>query len=261
MIWGWFNIWRSPKYFPYTQNCPENENVLTMDEYGAYIDTHQRPYIVIKNNLVLFGAEHTKDPDDKQIKLIAESFKSLKPTTVLVEGRLGFLFPYLMNPVKEFGESGYAAKLAKSEGAQIYSWEIPKSDLILELVKLYPKEQVALSQILSPYFSNLRFGKPDDPNQYVVQFLNRASYPGLDNCIQSVEDIDNIWKRDFAESADWRETSDQYGLPGYLSEIASSANLIRNRYLLCAVNELTASGERVFVICGSSHAVCVEPAL
>ena len=260
MIWGWFNIWRSPKYFPHTQDCTKNENILTMDEYGQFVDSHARPYIIRKPNVVVFGAEHTKDPDDPQIEMINSAFASLKPTVVLVEGRLGFLMPYVMNPVEQFGESGAAAEFAKCEGAKIYSWEIPKSDLILELVKLYDKEKVALSQILTPYFSNYRFGKPDDPNQFVAQFLNRASYPGLDNCIQSVDEIDKIWKRDFAVEKDWRETSDQYGLPGYLSDIASTANKIRNDYLVCAISELVGSGERVFVVCGSSHAVCVEPA-
>jgi hypothetical protein len=31
--------------------------------------------------------------------------------------------------------------------------------------------------------------------------------------------------------------------------------------LVAAIKELTAKGERVFVISGSSHAVCVAPAL
>ncbi len=261
--WGWFNIWRSPKFASDALTltaCQENPAILSMEQYGA-VGSHARPYVVERPDLVLFGAEHTKDPDDPQIARIESAWAQLDPTVALVEGRLGFLIPYVMNPVPTFGESGYVAKLARSDGAAIYSWELPKSELILELVKVYPPEQVALSQVLSPYFSNYRFGKPDDPEAFVAQFLNRAHYPGLENTIGSIDDIDQIWQQDFADVADWRETSDQWGLPGYLGEIAASANMIRNQHLACVIDGLVANGERVFVIAGSSHAVCLDPAL
>jgi hypothetical protein len=58
-----------------------------------------------------------------------------------------------------------------------------------------------------------------------------------------------------------RKTSDEYGLPGYLSTMADRANMIRNQHLLCVIDELRARGERVFVVCGLSHAVCLDPAL
>ena len=62
---------------------------------------------------MIFGAEHMKDPTHIQNKDIEIAFNDFKLTIVLVEGRLGFLIPYLMNPVKGFGEMGLAAGLAK----------------------------------------------------------------------------------------------------------------------------------------------------
>ena len=261
MTWGWFNIWRSPAYYQSEGACLENENVLTMAEYGDVMDEHTRPYVVRTADVTVFGAEHTRDPEDVQIESIKSEWKRSRPTTALVEGRLGFLIPYVMNPVEEFGESGLVAALSRSDGVGLYSWELPKSDLILRLVETYTPEQVALSQVLTPYFSSYRFGPPENPDQFAGQFLSRARYPGLDNAISSVADIDSIWRRDFANVPDWRETSDQYGLPGYLADIGATANLIRNRHLLCTINDLRSQGERVFVICGLSHAVCIEPAL
>ena len=44
----------------------------------------------------------------------------------------------------------------------------------------------------------------------------------------------------------------------YLSEIADDSNHTRNQHLVCVIKQLLKQGERVFVICGSSHAVCIE---
>jgi hypothetical protein len=52
-----------------------------------------------------------------------------------------------------------------------------------------------------------------------------------------------------------------YGLPGDLQRIADDANLLRNAHVLCIIRELRSQQERVFVICGSSHAVCLQSAL
>ena len=52
-------------------------------------------------------------------------------------------------------------------------------------------------------------------------------YEVITNVISSVAQIDAIWKRDFPDEADWRDTSDQFGLPGYLAEIAARLNQAR----------------------------------
>jgi hypothetical protein len=261
MTWGFIYIWRSPKYYTLTNECPRDDSILSMAEYGKLVDTHERPFTVAADNVIVFGSEHSRDPNAPFLDLVTTDWAKLKPTVALVEGRLGFFVPGLMNPVEQFGEGGMVADLARGDGAQIYTWDMPHSDLILELVKRFDPEKVAIHQILTPYFSNYRFGPPDHPEAFVSGYLERGWYPGLNGVVQSVADIDRIWQRDFPDQPDWRETSDQYGLPGYLAEISDAANLIRNEHLLCVINELTARGERVFVICGLSHAVCIEPAI
>jgi hypothetical protein len=67
------------------------------------------------------------------------------------------------------------------------------------------------------------------------------------------------WKRYFP-ALDWRDVSDEYRLPGYLGDLMEAGNDLRNQHLVNVAKELTARGERVFLVCGSSHAVCVEPA-
>ena len=221
ILWGYFNIWRSPKFFTEKNTCEKFQNILTMEQYGLLSDTHKRPYLVKSKDVLIFGSEHIKDPDNQQNNDIEIAFNEFRPTVVLVEGRLGFLIPYFMNPIEKYGEMGKVAELAKKNNLPLYSWDVPKSEQLIAMQGMFKPEQLALKEILNPYFGNLRFGKPESPEDYVKQYLFRAEWLGVKDKIDSIEDIDRIWKRDFSTEKDWRETSDQWGLHGYLSEIAN----------------------------------------
>jgi hypothetical protein len=164
--------------------------------------------------------------------------------------------------VRNYGEFGLVMELARKADIPVYSWEIPIEKDVQKMLKKFSPEQVSLFYILRPYFSNLRFGKPASPEEYIAEYIvKRTNYPGLQGTIKDVKDIDRIWARDFKGLPDWRETSDEYGLPGYLKDISEASNLSRNEHLACVIISLVEKGERVYVIGGSSHPVCVEPAL
>ena len=168
----------------------------------------------------------------------------------------------LQNPVEKYGEMGWAFSLARKDNILTYTWEMPRELEIQHVLEIYSKEQVALFYILRPYFSNFRFGKPDNPDAVAIAYINeRSDYPGIENVITSVEQIDAIWQRDFSDEADWRDTSDRFGLPGYLDEIAIRSNQARDEHFVRVIIDLVQKGERVFAIAGSSHAVKLEPAL
>jgi hypothetical protein len=211
---------------------------LTDEEYNALTDTHPRPYIVEFENqnggaLLLYGGEHTLNPDDPQIIDIQTRWDSFRPTVALMESRLGFFVQGFQNPVETYGEMGWAFSLARKDYIPVYTWEAPREREIQHVLEKFPKEQVALFYILGPYFSNVRFGVPDDPDAVVAGYIReRSNYPGIENAIASVEHIDLIWERDFPGEADWRDISDQFGLPGYLGEIASRSNAARDEHFV-----------------------------
>jgi hypothetical protein len=246
--------WKSPKYYVAQKHFEQ-----PFIKFTNYKTDHVRPYVIQNSNFVIFGTEHTKNPKDTQIILIENAWKQLKPTVALVEGRLGFLLPPFMDPVKNLGEGGKIKELAGTDDVPIYSWDLSKEHLATQLQRNFTKEQIALAQILNPYFGNLRFGKPSDPEAFVTPYLKRAAYVGLQLKFKTIDDVDRAWKRYFPD-LDWRNVSDEHELPGYLSNIMTLGNDLRNQHLIDVVKELTAKGERVFLICGSSHAVCVEPA-
>ena len=260
-------FWRSPDYYTDYETIDLVAPILTSEEYGALIDTHPRPYIVeieTQNggSVLLYGSEHTQNPDDPQIADIQQRWESYQPTVALVESRLGFFVQGFQNPIEEYGEMGWAFFLARKEKVQTYTWEVPREGEIQYVLEKYPKEQVSLFYILRPYFSNLRYGVPDDPDTVAANYIReRSDYPGIENTIFSVEEIDAIWQRDFPDEADWRNTSDQFGLPGYLGEIASRSGEARDEHFVRVIIDLVQKGERVFAIAGSSHAVKLEPAL
>lgn len=278
--------WRSPKYYIPTTAYHPADSIIPFEKYT---DQHARPFIIKQKRVLIFGATHTKNPNDPQIPQMEELWGEFHPTIALVEGRLGFLLPLFSNPVKKLGEGGWVKALAQKDGVKIMNWDLSKEALADSLQHYFTKEQIALQQILNPYFGNLRFdeqpflenkikgnmkstsgagvdfehprfNRPSSPENFIKEYLKRASYVGLQDSIRSVEDVDRLWKKYFPAGPDWRDTSDEYGLPGYLSQMMAISNDIRNRQLVTIVKELTQKGERIFLSCGSSHAYCVAPA-
>ena len=251
-------FWRSPDPYPGAIGpAPGEDRIVTT---ASYRSGHVEPYVYGNDSVLVFGSRHTEDTDDPQLTRIDQEWDRLRPTVALVEGRLGFLAPGLMDPVKRYGEVGRVFALARRDDVQTYTWEPEDAALAQLLAEKHPRERVALFLVLRPYFSNLRHGRPSSPEDFVAPFLDRADLPALDGALEDVPDIDRLWKRDFAGQPDWRDVSDETPLPGYLRQIADDSNDARNQYLLRVVHALVERGERVFVIGGSSHAVLLEPA-
>ena len=251
--------WKSPPYFVVSTQYDPQDSFIHFKEYHKYID-HARPFIIEKKNLIIFGSTHTRDPLHPEMKIIEEKWQQLKPTIALAEGRLGFLLPGFMDPVKNLGEGGKLKRLASKSRIKIYNWDLSKETLAAQLRQKFSDEQIALAQILNPYFSTVRFGKPSSPESFIKDYLKRAGYVGQKKNFTSVTDVDRVWKKYFLNEKDWRETSDESELPGYLNEMLIVNNDLRNQQLIAAAKELLNKGERVFILCGSSHAFCVSPA-
>ena len=172
--------WKSPKYYVAQSLHPASSQFIP---FSRYTGEHARPYIVRNKAAVVFGAEHTRDAAHAQIKGIEKEWQALKPTIALVEGRLGFLMPGLMNPVETLGEGGKVKELAQRDGIPIYNWDLSKEALAAQLLQHFNAEQIALYQILNPYFSQMRFGKPE-PESFLKDFYKRAAFVGLQDSIQ-----------------------------------------------------------------------------
>lgn len=250
--------WKPANDYSVSKQTALTDSIISSANYYRHA-SHIRPYIIRGKSFVIFGCTHTRDPNHFEIGLIEKEWQQFRPTVALVEGRLGFEIPGVMNAVKNSGEGGKVRQLAKKDGIPIYNWDLPKEQLAKQLLSHYKAEQIALAQILNPHFGQIRFGKPKSSEKFIREYIDRAKYVGLEDSIQSVEDVNRIWKKYFPDK-EWQDVDDQYPLPGFLAEMAYQSGDLRNVQLISAVNELLSKGERVFVSCGSGHAVCVKPA-
>lgn len=260
-------IWRSPKFYNVKEEKQFAVPIMTMEAYDTLGGEHVRPYIYKitkgKGAVYILGIEHTKDKNNAQIATLTAIWNEFKPDVAFVEGRLGFLFSGLQNPVTEHGEGGQTVALAKSDNVPFYSWEPQRTDELKITLAQFPAKHVALFYALRPYFSDFRFGKPKNPDAQMEAYISsRTDFDGIRGAIKTVAQVDSIWKKDFPGIKDWRDTSDQYGWPeGYLSEIFSLSNQIRDIHMCSAIAEEVNQGKKVFVTMGSSHAFRIEKTL
>jgi hypothetical protein len=259
-------IWTSPPYYQPTSFVLQSP-ILSNEQYGNY-GTHSRPFmyslqIPEKGKIYVLGLEHSKNPQHTQLDSLRAWWTKAKPTVALVEGRLGFLFSWFQNPIKVYGEQGLTAQLAFKNNINLYSWE-PSKELQIDLMtEKYEAKKVAFFYAVRPYFSNFRHGKPTNPEKQMDDYISsRTNHPKLKGLIKNWQEIDTIWKNDFPKEKDWREYSDEWGYPaGYLAEIASFSNMIRDIHLCNVLLDLAYKGETVLVTMGSSHAVKIKKAL
>lgn len=259
-------IWRSPNYYAIASQREFAPPVMTMEEYSRSAG-HVRPYIYRlgngKGEVYVLGIDHTKDPGDAQIDNIEKAWEKFHPDVLLVEGRLGFLFSGLQDPVKVHGEGGKAVSLARRDDVEIFTWEPQKQDEVEMMLKRFPPKQIAMFYSLRPYLSNFRFGKPEDPEAQLQSYIDsRTDYNGIRGEISSVSEIDSIWAADFPQEKDWRDSTDEYGWPdGYLADMAAYSNELRNIHMVNAILEMVEKGKKVFITMGSSHAFRIEQTL
>ncbi|NJN79186.1 MAG: hypothetical protein HC797_01190 [Anaerolineales bacterium] len=104
---------------------------------------------------------------------------------------------------------------------------------------------------MGPAFSARRFGTAEDSEAIVQESIqNKKNYPGIENAFSSIEDVDVVWKNYFPDGPNWRDVSDEYGLPGFLGEI--DTNLARDEHFVQVIIELVSRGERVFAVAASA---------
>ncbi|WP_306251720.1 hypothetical protein [Parvularcula sp. IMCC14364] len=267
VLWAYFAAWRSPETFSISADRDNSYALMSWQDYEVKAAEILPPYILQKEPFnegaaFFFGAEHGRLPGDSQYRLIQKTWDEFGPTVALVEGRLGFLFPYFEDPTEKFGEPGFVAQLARRNDVPHYSWELSKSDEIALLREKYSKEQVALFIILRPYWGSVETIRLPGADDIVTGLIeDRGTRQGIEGAISSVADIDRIWERDFPDAADWRDQSFGLALPGYFSGLFVDANNIRDTHMLNTVMELTENGERVYVAAGWSHVVRIQPVL
>lgn len=265
-------LWLPPKKYHPVNRVTLAPPVMTLEEYtsSGLISRHPRPYVYTiesrntRGAVLVFGAEHTFDPNHKQFPAMKENWDRFNPTTALVEGNLDLILTWFFNPVKASGEGGYTQELAKSKGIKIYSWEPGIEAEMDAILEKYDPFHVAVFYCLRPYQNRWdQFSKAGQDSKMAHLIADRAQYKTLRGTLTSVEQVDSLWKADFPSLPSWRSYKHPAnGWPdGMLKQIAEETNMVRDVNMCRAIIELVNKGERVFISMGASHAPRIEGTL
>lgn len=262
----WLSAWHPVPAFPDPDPASLPVPILTSEEYSARMAGHARPYVFEAGNargaVLVFGAEHTRDPAAPQLAALRARFAVFRPSAALVEGRLGHLLPWFQDPVRRHGESGLVRALARAAAIPCWTWEPSIEDELRAVLARHPRERVALFYVLRPYGSGLRHGRPADPDAVVEGTRGRRTrWPGLEGALPDLAAVDAAWRRECPGAGDWRDHSDVHGWPGTLAAVFADSNAARDEHFARVLLHLAHRGERVFAVCGSSHAVKLESAV
>lgn len=265
-------LWLPPKKYHPVNRVTLAPPVMTLEEYtsSGLISRHPRPYVYTiesrntRGAVLVFGAEHTFDPNHKQFPAMKENWDRFNPTTALVEGNLDLILTWFFNPVKASGEGGYTQELAKSKGIKIYSWEPGIEAEMDAILEKHDPFHVAVFYCLRPYQNRWdQFSKAGQDSKMAHLIAERAQYKTLRGTLISVEQVDSLWKADFPSLPSWRSYKHpENGWPdGMLKQIAEETNMVRDVNMCRAIIELVNKGERVFISMGASHAPRIEGTL
>ncbi|HMX36659.1 MAG TPA: hypothetical protein PKA94_05210 [Ferruginibacter sp.] len=265
-------LWLPPKKYHPVNRVTLAPPVMTLEEYtsSGLISRHPRPYVYTiesrntRRAVLVFGAEHTFDPNHKQFPAMKENWDRFNPTTALVEGNLDLILTWFFNPVKASGEGGYTQELAKSKGIKIYSWEPGIEAEMDAILEKHDPFHVAVFYCLRPYQNRWdQFSKAGQDSKMAHLIAERAQYKTLRGTLTSVEQVDSLWKADFPSLPSWRSYKHpENGWPdGMLKQIAEETNMVRDVNMCRAIIELVNKGERVFISMGASHAPRIEGTL
>ncbi len=218
--------------------------------------------------VLFFGSEHTKNPDDPQIDHIIGLWDGFGPTVALCESRLGLYIGGLRRGVTVFGEVGVPHSLARDGDVPVYSLEPSWEDEIATMLRAFTPQEVTAFYMLRSYDSERGSRQGATRDGLAAGLLKkRASLPGLEGSFASLDEFDAWWVSSLAsELGDWRTMASEQMWPGVepatlLTRLANASNRARDEHIARVVIGLAREGERVFVVCGGSHALTIEPAL
>ncbi len=235
----------------------------TWEEHGALYPPGDDSYILqideVGSQLLYFGSKHSRDRNHPQRERIETLWKRFQPTIAFQEGRSrGYLVGPLYERLLGLPEPAIVHQLARRDNVPLYSLEPPYEQEIKELLKKWSSERVALYFTMRVYWSEAQ-GRADD-GLATDLLAKRTDTPSLRDALQSVADIDRLWKRDFPEMPSWRKLKTE-PQDTSLNEISDASRLIRGRHMVRVLVDLARRGERVFAVVGCSHVIRHEPTI
>ena len=259
-------------------------DVMTFEEYIK--KEHSVPYTfdLKKGNkeLFYFGTKHSNDINNPMFSEIKKKFEEKKPEIVFVEGieSLGDKKEQAINLlktgniadiVKDFGEAGFALKLAVDSGVDIASPEPKLKDEINYLLqKSLPKEDIFAFYLYRQINQYYRDTEKDSLEEYLRPLIQEIKMNTTwDDFDYSLENLKKIGEKVWEDRGDINNPnfSDKRTDPAFsdlktsVTIVAQQSSYFRDRYIVQKIQETLKNKDKLFVVFGASHAFMQESAL
>lgn len=257
-----------------------NKNLLL--SYGEYAKMHhETPYLYRLESkgqlLYYFGAQHSRDPEHPQYKLLVEKWgefihesqsQRIKTAVVIEAFEISAQRLSLEECVKRYGERGAGAYMADKDKALLVFGEPKMEDVVLYLLKKYSKEEIVLffECVALNFWHNNKTGKSIEEflASHTEKYRILLNWPDL---VISTQFIQEIYKRvtnqelHMQDGKVFGEITSPTVTGSRINELSRSQSLYRNEYLLDQIEKYWNEGYNLFIVYGAGHAVMQEPVL
>jgi hypothetical protein len=219
-----------------------------------------------KGELLYFGAFHTVDANNFQIKEIEKIWQKFNPTLVFSEGGIWPLADSSSAAVNLYGEPGLLRFMADRYSVPIRSFEPRRIREVYHLLKYFSGEQIKMFYILRQAVVYRGMGW-DMKDLRFAEFLleNLLKLPQLCSYPWTMAQFEERFYQLFPEIGDWRYVPDHWFSAKFdnhwLNLMSKRVNDYRNQHMVRVLMNALKKGGRIFAVAGRSHVVMQEPVL
>ncbi len=216
--------------------------------------------------LTYLGVDHTFDPEADTVVHARDSFRTIRPTVVLVEGLPEAQQATLVESVHAFGEAGALSFLARQSQVPAKSLDLPFRNEFELVARKFSGEMAALFYAMQVTFQQARRFPSLDKRAFMEStalpwLLRRTAWTGkLDS-----SHFERLYAQRSGGGRLFEDVSADWFMPGQprnvFQEITTYSTELRDQEMIRLLYQEAKHGGRVLAVAGGSHVVMQEGAL
>ena len=220
--------------------------------------------------LFYFGANHSRDPRDKQYPVLRKYWKKFLTQK---DKKLVFVEGVLRNPrltekeaIQTGSEGSYITVLAARKKIPIICPEPSRKDIITLLRRKFTEDQILYYEFAS-LIDHWRRGKPKPEFMTWIKAVMAQESAKLNAKNLTLEHMTKIHRRIFKKAFNHRQPKffnhiiNPNRTDSIINQVARMSSDIRERVIIKQIKKEWDSGHSLFVVYGSGHAFIQEPIL
>ena len=233
---------------------------------------YKLPYILdlqkANKHLIVYGCEHTFNPEDSMLVDIENRFLNLQPDFAFNEGGDWPIYDVRDETVRKSGEQGFLRFICNKNNIPVRSFEPAPKKEYEHILSKYNKNDVLLMYFCRQISQIQKNQELTNFKEYMVNsflvYLKESGFP-MDEPESEYEKIIKNYKNLFNKEFNRKNFNPQNVSPVYnntkLNEINREVSEFRDIYIVNEIKKELLINNKIFVLIGGSHAVKQEPLL